>query len=613
MLSGLSNDVSLLQSEKKNSSSVSGDFADLFKQRMSAENSIGASQKTRSNSQRRSNKVEVSPFAVTTGTSQFASHKSAVDSAGKLSTDGSKQQKLDSTNEKSNLDSREQKNVVPENSEDKVAAEASATAAKEAAAETAATEKPVAMDATDGKMAVDEAVIDEQAEIKAWLDKNPELAEILASFSPEDKENLIQLLQRLSPQDLQQLSESPEKFKAELLELVNEIPDSEEKTKLQAMIESPEFAQLLDYLVAQDSLKSAVQLPTDATAAEKPATAAVMHNNPLPATADSEGLQGAEDALAGDKTNGSEKESLRAEQKAEVTNKAAATQASHEAPVSGEDESLRHEFKRVNNETVATESDSGESNSTGEETASAAKTVPASAGSASMTPTEVKSAVEEVARKFMSLLGDKNSSPASEKTGVHVYGAGNDSIKKAGASDHGAGNGSMGNGSSSQSGNAGNQTAAARQSAAAPATNVIFAEMLEKAEFLKTQNGSKILNLELSPEQLGKIEMELTSKDGNISAKLMAENAMSKAKLDELAPQIKEQLLSQGINLSEITVDISSRNPDERNSNQMFGGKNKSNRLGALGSEDAETIIRKNILPNLRRAALNIKAVDVTV
>jgi len=154
---------------------------------------------------------------------------------------------------------------------------------------------------------------------------------------------------------------------------------------------------------------------------------------------------------------------------------------------------------------------------------------------------------------------------------------------------------------------------AARPATPVPAATQIFSQMLEKAEYLKTENGSKILNMELDPGELGKLEMELTSRDGTVSARISAESALAKARLEELAPQIKEQLLNQGVNLTEITVDISSRNPDESNRNQMYGRKNRSGRIQAGGNDTAEAIIRKNVLPNLRRAALNIKAVDLTV
>lgn len=149
---------------------------------------------------------------------------------------------------------------------------------------------------------------------------------------------------------------------------------------------------------------------------------------------------------------------------------------------------------------------------------------------------------------------------------------------------------------------------------ATPQTNPAqFAELLEKAELLKTNNGKQILSLEMTPDELGKLEMELTSRDGVLTARISAENTLARAKLEEMASQIKENLLEQGINLSEITVDISSKNPDEQKRSAMFNRKNKSKHGSISHVSNGEEVIRKNILPNLRRSALNIKAVDLTV
>ncbi|MDN5278479.1 MAG: Flagellar hook-length control protein FliK, partial [Clostridiales bacterium] len=174
-----------------------------------------------------------------------------------------------------------------------------------------------------------------------------------------------------------------------------------------------------------------------------------------------------------------------------------------------------------------------------------------------------------------------------------------------------AGNG-FSNGFSSNHGTMNSSIAGSRQ-AATPSNSVFLSQLLEKAEMIKTTEGKKVLSLELDPKELGKMEMELTSKDGTVTAKISAENELAKLKLEELSQQIKEQLNSQGINLTEITVDISSRQPDERNKNQMSDGKNKSNRTESLNATDNEQIISKNILPNLRKVALNIQSVDLTV
>lgn len=275
-------------------------------------------------------------------------------------------------------------------------------------------------------------------------------------------------------------------------------------------------------------------------------------------------------------------------------------------------ESLRQEFKRVNESQSVAETSVSET-STDSEQARQLPNQNQSASSQVTTGAEVKPAIEEVAKRFLSLLGEKTSG-ATGKTEGHAFSVANtDSGKKGVQAGSGSNSSSMSNGYAFQSGGTANANAANRAGNPQPVASTAFAELLDKAEFVKTKNGSKVLNLELDPKELGKVEMELTSKDGAVTARISAESTMAKAKLDELAPQIKEQLINQGVNLTEITVDISSGNPDERNGNQMSGGKNKSSRLTASQKDDVEAIIRKNVLPNLRRAALNIQAVDMTV
>lgn len=150
------------------------------------------------------------------------------------------------------------------------------------------------------------------------------------------------------------------------------------------------------------------------------------------------------------------------------------------------------------------------------------------------------------------------------------------------------------------------------QSPNAPATN--FSELLTKAEMVKTKDGAKVLNVEVEQEGMGKLEVELTSKDGIVTAKLSAESDMAKIKLEELAPKIKESLQEQGVNLTEISVDVSSKDADKNGSEyQNSGKKNKSNRLGGIGKKATSENIKQRIIPNLRRAALNIQSVDLTV
>lgn len=144
-----------------------------------------------------------------------------------------------------------------------------------------------------------------------------------------------------------------------------------------------------------------------------------------------------------------------------------------------------------------------------------------------------------------------------------------------------------------------------------PIRGALFSQIIEKAELFKIGSEKKVLTLQLRPESLGKLNIELTSKDGTVSARITTEHAMVREKLDQLVPQIKDTLATQGIKLDQVTVDISHQNPDGRKE-QTFerqGGSIRS--VSAPIREESGPI--QDVRPALRRLALNIRMVDLTV
>lgn len=639
ILGGLTGNVSPVQTGKKHDSTETGDFMALLRDRLTFDaDTITGSTQSNNNFSFRAQRTtgDLNPLMYMGAETKFVRNEKPT---------------VEITSGKS------QENDVRFEETDKRAGKSEESSIE------AADRDPKAVDdrkATDAEKAAKSAVENGGEAVSEELEaENPELAKLLAAFSPEEKAALIEALKQLSPQDLQALSESPAEFEQQLIELVKELPESDLKDDLTSMLEKPEFMQLLEAVAAAGKAEASAEdaqtaieqamIGQEQAAGEKSAVtteavmnqagheqamaaavkqeAAVSETADVQAASDNEKtlVNGSEDSQASTavaETEVASKEAAAGDDKGEAKADKAALKNTEDKnaeilknaqvkPDSGEGESLRQEFKKLN-EQASTAGTSGEEAADAEVSSNGNSTVQQPA-SHNMTPTEVKSAVEEVAKRFFSVLGDKNGSGNSEKAGSHVYSANPETLKKGSLTSNGAGNSSMGNGFSSQSGTTTGSTAAARPGAPAPAANAVFSELLEKAEFVKTKDGSKVLNLELDPKEMGKIEMELTSRDGSVTARISAESTVAKAKLDELAPQIKEQLISQGVNLTEITVDISSKNPDERNGNQMSGGKNKSSRITAAGKDDAEAIIRKNVLPNLRRAALNIQAVDMTV
>ncbi len=104
-----------------------------------------------------------------------------------------------------------------------------------------------------------------------------------------------------------------------------------------------------------------------------------------------------------------------------------------------------------------------------------------------------------------------------------------------------------------------------------PVRATVFSQLIEKAHLLKGPEQQKVLTIQLKPEFLGRVNLELSSKDGMVTARIMTENSQVREKLEEMAPQIKIHLADQGIKLDNFTVDVSSKNPDERGNDSSRG------------------------------------------
>ncbi|MBR4330416.1 MAG: flagellar hook-length control protein FliK, partial [Candidatus Riflebacteria bacterium] len=221
---------------------------------------------------------------------------------------------------------------------------------------------------------------------------------------------------------------------------------------------------------------------------------------------------------------------------------------------------------------------------------------------------------EETANKIFAALTGKSEGVNGKAEPSQILVAGSEGASKGFSMGQNNGSG-MNNSFSFQSGvnQTYNENGKMSQTQNTPMTS--FSELLTKAEMVKTKDGAKVMNIELEQEGIGKLELELSSKDGEVTARLSAESELAKAKLEELTPQIKENLIEKGVNLTQINVDVSSKNADESGDKYLNSGRkrSKSNRLGGIEGNSVKEIIEKRILPNLRREALNIQSVDITV
>ncbi len=221
---------------------------------------------------------------------------------------------------------------------------------------------------------------------------------------------------------------------------------------------------------------------------------------------------------------------------------------------------------------------------------------------------------EETANKIFAALTGKSEGANGKAESSQILVAGNEGASKGFSMGQNNGSG-MNNSFSFQSGvnQTYNENGKLAQTQNTPVTS--FSELLTKAEMVKTKDGAKVMNIELEQEGIGKLELELSSKDGEVTARLSAESELAKAKLEELTPQIKENLIEKGVNLTQINVDVSSKDADGNGDKYLNSGRkrSKSNRLNGIEGNSVKEIVEKRILPNLRREALNIKSVDITV
>lgn len=488
------------------------------------------------------------------------------------------------------------------------------------------------------ELAPETAISDEMVE-KIWnsISQTPELKELADNLSEEQKAELVTALMELPSEDLEIIAENPEILTAELLKVVEALPDSENKQQLLEMIDSDAFSALTEQLAevvcaekaGQQSLQDSEKVQTTSAdnadehanttgkvKASKFAKATDAHK--IESTSREESTEASELSEDSPESNSSATEKDADLDKAEKEYKLKdlhkkadlndqRTDNSSEVEKNSQ-ESLRSAFKKLNQNNSNQETPSA---SAINEQVSLKSESPSSESVFRIDQSVIAGKIattDEVVRKIASTLMNQNSETGLKRA-AFTYSPASINSQKGTTFHNNAGNGFSNGFSQSQSQSAQTVT---RQ---VPNVNnsVFLSQLLEKAEMFKTSDGKKVLSLEMDPKELGKMEMELTSKDGAVTAKISAESELAKVRLEELAPQIKEHLNTQGINLTEITVDISSGHPDERNNQNLSERKNKSGRAEKVGLDNSEQIIRRNILPNLRKVALNIQSVDLTV
>ena len=103
----------------------------------------------------------------------------------------------------------------------------------------------------------------------------------------------------------------------------------------------------------------------------------------------------------------------------------------------------------------------------------------------------------------------------------------------------------------------------------------IFAQV-EQGILQNARNGSQRLTLQLQPEELGKLNLVLTMKQGELKASIIAENAESAALLNEQMAELKAALEEQGIKVAELQVRTET---EDRRFGEQWSGQNEHNEM----------------------------------
>ncbi len=102
-------------------------------------------------------------------------------------------------------------------------------------------------------------------------------------------------------------------------------------------------------------------------------------------------------------------------------------------------------------------------------------------------------------------------------------------------------------------------------------TKEVMDQIVTKA-IVRLNGDSTSVELQLNPEQLGKVAVSITAEQGVIKGQFFTENSVVKEMLESNMVQLKEQLEAQGIKVDKIEVTIGSSN---QFLNQQQEGKNK--------------------------------------
>ena len=123
----------------------------------------------------------------------------------------------------------------------------------------------------------------------------------------------------------------------------------------------------------------------------------------------------------------------------------------------------------------------------------------------------------------------------------------------------------------------------------APEVNIL--DQIRAKFAANSQNGMQKITIGLTPESLGKLNIEITKGQNGISAQILADNPQAKEILDKNLDGLKSVLQSQGVNVNNVNVKVAEAGRSSDSNNNMFNGEegkfdSNQNRENSRNQED---------------------------
>jgi flagellar hook-length control protein FliK len=116
-----------------------------------------------------------------------------------------------------------------------------------------------------------------------------------------------------------------------------------------------------------------------------------------------------------------------------------------------------------------------------------------------------------------------------------------------------------------------------------------FEQIVRKA-VIYVRNGQHEAKIDLKPEFLGHVRMQITTENHQVTVKIVTELPITKDLIDNNIQQLKSDLQQQGLNVDKLEVSVSNNSDKYENPQQTAGrSKNKHNNASNQNSENPET------------------------